>query len=286
MPDWFMIALRTLVAVTVLFMLTKLLGRRQVSELSLFEYITGITIGSLAAYISLDLEAGWHLGLVAIAVWTGVSLILEMLSLRSKKLRDFVEGKSLIVIKDGKILEDNLKKARYTSDDLLQQLRGKNVFKVADVEFAVLEANGEINVLLKEEHQPVTPAKLGVKAPAKPPMRTVIMDGSVMDEALSDAGLNRGWLSAELEKIGVAMENVYLAQVDDAGQLTVDTYDDKLDIPKPQLKAMLLATLKKCEADLEMFGLSAEQPKAKNMYLRCAQKMQQVIDDTRPYLIG
>lgn len=286
MPDWLEIALRTLVAVTSLFLLTKLLGRRQVTELSLFEYITGITIGSLAAYISLDLEAGWYLGLVAVAVWIGVSVLLEVLSLHSKGLRDFVEGKSLIVIKEGKILEDNLKKAKYSSDDLLQMLRGKNVFNVADVEFAVLESDGKINVLLKEENQPITPKALGLKVPTEPPVRTVIMDGNVLDEALSDAGLNRQWLNTELEKIGVATENVYLAQVDDVGQLTVDVYDDKLDIPQPQLKAKLLATLKKCEADLEMFGLSTRQPQVKNMFLQCAEKMQRVIDDTRPYLIG
>lgn len=286
MPDWLTIALRTLAAVTALFFLTKLLGRRQVTELSLFEYITGITIGSLAAYISLDLDAGWHLGLVAVAVWVGVSLLLEVLQLHSKSVRDFVDGKSLIAIQDGKILEDNLKKAKYTSDDLLEMLRGKGVFNVADVEFAVLEADGKINVLLKEENQPITPKVLGIKVPTEPPVRTVIMDGNVIDEALSDAGLNRGWLNAELEKIGVATENVYLAQVDDVGQLTVDVYDDKLVIPQPQLKAKLLATLKKCEADLEMFGLSTNEPQAKDMFLQCSKKMQRVIAETRPYLIG
>ncbi|GIQ64443.1 hypothetical protein PACILC2_30110 [Paenibacillus cisolokensis] len=111
MPNWLEIVLRTLIAVVVLFSLTKLLGKRQVSQLSLFEYITGITIGSLAAYVSLDLEANWYLGLISMVVWTAISLGIEFLQIKSKKSRDFIDGKATIVIKDGKILEDNLKKS-------------------------------------------------------------------------------------------------------------------------------------------------------------------------------
>ena len=110
MPDWIEIALRTLLAMGVLFVLTKMLGKRQVSQLSLFEYITGITIGSLAAYVSLDLESTWYLGLVSMAVWVGVSLGIEYLQLKSKTARDIIDSKATVLIKDGKIMEDNLKK--------------------------------------------------------------------------------------------------------------------------------------------------------------------------------
>ncbi|MFD0617969.1 DUF421 domain-containing protein [Paenibacillus sp. GCM10027629] len=284
MPEWLEAALRTLVAVLVLFFFTKVLGKRQVAQLSLFEYITGITIGSLAAYISMDLEKHWGLGIISLAVWVGVSFIIEMIQLKTKKLRDFIDSKSQILIKDGKILEDNLKKVRVTSDELLSQLRKKNVFNAADVEFAIMESNGEFNILLKRENQPLTPKHLGIKvSPDKSP-EAVIMDGKLMDEGLAAFGYNRNWLNRELETLGVAIENVYLGQVDSYGQLYVDLYDDQIQVPEPQKKATLFATLKKCEADLELFALSSENEAAKALYTQCVEQMDQVIADMRPLL--
>lgn len=110
MPEWLEVVVRTLFAVVVLFFLTKLLGKRQVSQLSFFEYITGITVGSLAAYISLDTDKLWHLGLIALIVWVACSLGIEYLQMKSKKARDFIDFKSTVLIKDGKILEDHMKK--------------------------------------------------------------------------------------------------------------------------------------------------------------------------------
>jgi len=285
MPEWLEVVWRTLCAVFVLFLLTRLLGKRQVSQLSLFEYITGITIGSLAAYISLDLESTWYLGLISLVVWVAVSLVIEYLQMKSKTARDWLDSKSTVLIKDGKVLEDNMKKERLTSDELLEQLRSKNIFKVADVEFAIIEPNGGINVLLKKENQPLTPSHLGIKVGPEKEPESVIMDGNIMDEPLSRLGLNRGWLFTELEKLGVAIENVYLGQVDAYGQLYVDLFDDQLIVPQPQQKASLLAQLKKCEADLEMFGLSTDDAQAKWIYEQCSKELDTVIDGVKPLLI-
>ncbi|WP_409341816.1 DUF421 domain-containing protein [Paenibacillus sp. MBLB4367] len=285
MPDWLEVCLRTLFAVFILFLLTRLLGKRQVTQLSPFEYITGITIGSLAAYISLDMESEWYLGLLALTVWVMVSLGIEFLQLKSKTARDWLDSRATVLIKDGKVLEDNLKKERLTSDELLEQLRNKNIFKVADVEFAIIEPNGSVNVLLKKENQPLTPAHLGIKTGPEQEPQAVIMDGIVMDDPLSRLGLNRGWLQTELEKLGVAADNVYLGQVDSYGQLYVDLFDDQINVPQPQQKASLLAQLKKCEADLEMFGLSTDNEKAKWMYEQCSKELDDVIGNVKPLLI-
>lgn len=285
MTSWMEVALRTLFAVAVLFLLTKLLGKRQISQLSLFEYITGITIGSLAAYVSLDLDAEWYLGLVSLAVWVLVSFGAEYLQLKSKKVRDWVDGKATVLIKDGKILEDNLKKERLTADELLEQLRKRNVFKAADVEFAIIEPSGEINVLVQKANQPLTPAHLGIKVGPEKEPQAVIMDGNIMDEPLATLGLNHGWLHTELEKAGVTLENVFLGQVDSYGQLYLDLYDDQIKVPKPQTKAVLLAQLKKCEADLEMFGLTTNHKKTKQMYEQCSIELEKVIADVKPLLI-
>ncbi|NOU93334.1 DUF421 domain-containing protein [Paenibacillus sp. LMG 31456] len=284
MPEWIEVAVRTLVAVVALFLITKVLGKRQISQLSLFEYITGITIGSLAAVISLDIEANWYLGLVSMVVWGSVSLGIELLQLKSKRARNFIDSKATVLIKDGKIQEDNLKKERLTTDELLEQLRKRNVFRAADVEFAIIESSGDINVLLKKEYQPITPAHMGMKVAPEQTPQAVIMDGEMMKEPLAVMGLNPGWLNRELEKQGVLLENVFLGQVDSYGQLYVDLYDDKIKVPVPQEKAALLATLKKCEADIEMFSLSTDAKEAKQMYAGCSEALVQVISDVKPYL--
>ncbi|MCJ8010497.1 DUF421 domain-containing protein [Paenibacillus sp. KQZ6P-2] len=284
MPEWVEVITRTLTAIVVLFALTRLLGKRQISQLSFFEYITGITIGDLAATISLDVEGTWYLGLISLSVWVLISLGIEFLQLKSKKARDFIDSKSTVLIKDGKILEDNLKKERLTNEELLEQLRGKDVFKAAEVEFAVMEPNGDVNVLLKKENQPLAPTHLGIKVGPESEPQTVILDGKIMDEPLATRGLNRRWINTELEKIGVSLDNVYVGQVDAYDQLYVDLFDDKLKVPEPQPKAVLYAELKKCQADLEMFGLSSNRQDAKTLYENCSKQLEQVISDVKPLL--
>lgn len=284
MPTWLEVVVRTLAAVVILFIVTRLLGKRQISQLSFFEYVTGITLGSITAYISLDIDTNWYLGIIAVTVWFLVSLGIEYLQLKSKKARNLIDSSATVLIKDGKILEDNLKKERLTNEELLEQLRKKSIFKTAEVEFAVIEPDGEINAMLKNEYRPITPSHLGIKVAPEPESQTVILDGKIMDEPLATLGLNRHWLNTELEKLGVALDNVYLGQVDAYGQFYVDLYDDQLTVPQPQEKPVLLAQLKKCEADLEMFALSSEDEAVKKLYGNCSAGLQQVIDQVKPIL--
>jgi len=284
MPEWLEVIVRTLAAIVVLFGLTKLLGKRQISQLSFFEYITGITIGDLAATISLNVRDTWYLGIISLSVWVLVSLGIEFLQLKSKRARDIIDSKSRVLIKDGKIMEDNLKKERLTNEELMQMLRSRNAFKAADVEFAVMEPNGILNVLLKKENQPFTPMHLGIKVGPEAEPQTVILDGNIMDEPLATRGLNRQWVHTELKKLGVSLDNVFLGQVDAYGQLYVDLFDDQIKVPEPQQKATLYATLKKCQADLEMFGLSTDRAEAKTLYGQCSNRLEQVISDVKPLL--
>lgn len=283
-PFWAEVTLRSLLTFAVMLMFTRMLGKRQITQLTYFEYITGITLGSLAAYAALEESIHWLYPLLAIAVWTLASLGAELLTLKSKTARNLIEGKGTVIIKDGKILEDNLHKERYTTDELLSQLRQKNVFRAADVEFAVLETTGNLSVLLKREHQPITPTRLGVEVPNVQEPQTVIMDGKLLDEPLATIGLNREWLHTELEKIGVTLDNVYLAQVDGYGQLYVDLYDDELQVPAPSSLALLWTNLKKIQADLELFALSTSNASAKGMYQNAAKSLQVQLAKLEPYL--
>lgn len=284
MPLWLEVIVRTLVSAVVLFVLTRLLGKRQISQLSFFEYITGITIGSITAYLSVDVDNHWSLGLIAMGVWFLVSLGIEYLQIKSMKAREWIDSKSTVLIKGGKILEENLKKEKLTNDELLEQLRKKSIFQTAQVEFAVIEPDGQINALLKKEYQPLTPAGLGIKVAPEQEPQTIIIDGKIMDEPLATSGFTRQWMHTELEKLGVSLDNVNLAQVDSYGQLYVDLYDDMIQVPQPQEKATLYAQLKKCEADLELYALSSNETNAKQMYGDCSSKLLGVIDQMKPLL--
>jgi uncharacterized membrane protein YcaP (DUF421 family) len=277
-PGWLLVIIRSFSFLVVLFLLTKWLGKRQISQLSFFEYVTGITIGSIAAEVSTGLEKNFWYGMYSMFIWAIVPFIVGFVTLKSKRVRDFVDGKATVIIKDGKVLEDNLKKEKYTIDELMELLRKKDVFNIADVEFAVLEANGDLSVLLKKENQPLTPKDLGLKTAAEKETQTVIMDGKILDGPLSASGHNRGWLQTELKKIGVTLDNVFIGQVDSYGQLTVDIYDDKIQIPSSQEKPLLLASLKKCQADLELFSLQTDSQAAQKMYANHAKRLGKILD--------
>jgi uncharacterized membrane protein YcaP (DUF421 family) len=277
-PDWLDIIVRSVLFLLILFLITKWLGKKQISQLSFFEYVNGITIGSIGAEIVTGLEQKIYLGVLSIITFAAIPFLAGFISLKSKPFRDFVEGRGTIFIKDGKILEDNLKKERYTTDELLELLRKKDVFQAADVEFAVLEATGDLSVLLKKENQPLTAKDLNLTVASVKEPQTLIMDGKILDEPLSTTGRSRQWLHTELEKLGVTIENVFLGQVDSYGQLTVDLFDDKIQMPSPQEKPLLYAILKKCQADLELFALGSESPEAKKMYTENSKKLQNAID--------
>jgi uncharacterized membrane protein YcaP (DUF421 family) len=284
MPDWIEIVLRSVSLLIILFFFTKWLGMKQLSQLNIFEYITGIVLGGIVAIHVSTLESPFYYALLSMFIWFIIPYLVEIVSLKSKAFRNFAQGKSRVFIQNGKIMEENLKKEHYSTDDLLESLREKNIFKIADVEFAVLEPTGKLNVLPKTEYRPLTAKDIGLKlAPSKEP-QTVIMDGRPILESLANLSLNPTWLETELDKMNISIENVFLGQVDSDGQLTVDLYDDKLAVPSPTQKPLLLATMKKCQADLELFALATDNEKSKQMYQNNSEKLQKAIKKIQAYL--
>lgn len=286
MPEWLEVVMRSLLFVVVLFLITKWLGKKQLSELSFFEYVVGITIGSIGAEVITGLERNIFNGIIGIVVFSAIPFLADMLSLKSKTFRDFIEGRATVFIKDGKIMEENLKKEKYTTDELLELLRKRDIFRVADVEFALLEPTGDLSVMLKKENQPLTPKDVNLTVASVKEPQTVIMDGKILDEPLSTIGRNRNWLKTELEKQGVTIENVFLGQIDSYGQLTIDLFDDKIQVSSPQEKTLILSTMKKCQADLELFALGTEVKEAKQMYSKNSKKLQEAINKVTPILRG
>ncbi|OMF42354.1 MULTISPECIES: DUF421 domain-containing protein [Paenibacillus] len=283
MQDWAEVAIRTLMAVAILFLITKILGKRQVSQLSLFEYITGITIGNLAATIPMERESTWYLGLIALSVWVLTTLGIEYLQIKSKKIRDITDGRTTILIKDGKILEDNLRKERLTLDELMEQLRSKNVFKVSDVEFALMETSGEVNVLLTKDKQPVTLKDLNMlQLPEKEPT-AVIMDGQLMEQQMAYMGITQQWLDAKLKEKSLTVKDVFFAQVDPQGELYIDQYSDNVQLNKVQdSNQAVLTLLEQCTTELQKLASGSSEQQRKQLYEQCSQSLKEAIQEMQP----
>ncbi|MDM5277188.1 DUF421 domain-containing protein [Paenibacillus silvae] len=148
--------------------------------------------------------------------------------MNSKKVRDVVDGKSTVLIENGVVIQKNLKKERLTVDEFLEQLRKKDVFRVADVEFAVMEQSGDISVMLKKEFQPLSADLLGYRLSSEKEPRTIIMDGHILPESLQSAGLSEDWVNKELRKLNLTLKQVTIGQVDSKGELSVQTGTEAL----------------------------------------------------------
>lgn len=283
MEGWIEVALRSFVGFVLLIAIGRLLIRKPIGESSQLEFGLMAAIAVILAVGSFSLAVPITYLLIAITVWAGGSYLINILSVKSAMFRDGIYGKGIPIMKDGKILEDNMKKQHLTTDELLRKLRTKQVFQFADVEFAILEGNGELNVLVKKEQQPITSKLLHQSVPPIKEPETVIMDGKILHEPLSTRGLNQEWLKTELEKMNAIVENVFLAQIDEYGQLAIDLFDDVLQVPKPTELPLLEASMKQVQADLETFVLDTENPQAKKTYQWCADQMKEVYKTVSPY---
>ncbi|PKM45965.1 MAG: hypothetical protein CVV03_06055 [Firmicutes bacterium HGW-Firmicutes-8] len=285
MKDWIVILLRSGSLFFLTLALVRIIGKRNLSSLNPFNYVNYMVIAIITALISVNVIKNFILGLIALAVWVVLPIALDYLAIKSKWIHDLVNGKPTVLVKDGKVMEENLIQVRYTGEELLRELRSKSAFNLADVEFAVMETTGDINVLMKSDKKPVTPYDLGRKVSPRPESQTVILDGNILNEPLSNLGLNQDWLKVQLENIGVSPDNVFIGQVDGSGDLYVDLFDDSLEAPLPKVKQLIYANLEKCQADLTTFALETGDSQVKNMYINNANKIEQVKGKLEPFLL-
>lgn len=208
-----LILLRSIFAFVIILILTRISGKQQVAEMTMFEYIVGITIGSIAASLSVDLDLETLSGTTSLLVWGVLPILIAIGTLKSKKARSLVNGTARILIQNGEIDRKALKKERMNLDELMMALRLKNIFQVADVELAVMEINGELSVLPKSDKRPLQPSDMQIKPPPSAMPINVIQDGVVQDQDLKRAGLSLDWLKKQLADAKVeSAEDVILAQ--------------------------------------------------------------------------
>lgn len=285
MQNWIIVLLRTIILFFIALAIFRLMGKGSISRATPFKFVSYIVISIIISLFILGFTTNIVLCSIALGTWIILTFVLDYLSLKSKWFHDFINGKETVLIKDGKVMEEHLKEVRFTGEELLRELRSRNTFNLADVEFAVMETTGEINVLLKSDKKPVTPHDLQRKVSPLSEPQAVILDGKILDEPLSTRGLNRQWLNSELSKAGVSIDNVFIAQVDSSGDLFIDLFDDSIQVNKPQVKELLYASISKCQADFLTFSLESDDPKVKNMYSVNARKLKKIMDKLEAYLL-
>jgi len=216
------ITIRTLLGFTILLTLTRLLGKKQLSQLTVFTYITGIALGNMVGEMVLHPDVRIVDGVLAMTLWCAFVFIIETVSLKSPRARVLMDGEPTIVIKKGQIVEKSLKKQRLNLDDLSMQLRLNQVFSILDVEYAILEPNGALTVMKKPEKESVTKQDMQI-APGPVGMPSeIIADGKVVKKNLPELGYTFHQLNEELQRQGVTdIKTVLYAELQQDGSLHI-----------------------------------------------------------------
>ena len=228
-------ALGSTVSVCVLFILTRIIGKKQMSQLTFFDYIIGISIGSIAAEYAVYTDVSARQGITALVIFTLSSLTVSYICMKSYSGRKLLDGTPTIIIENGKFIESGLKKTKLTVNDLLEECRQKDVFDIADIEFAILETSGKLSVLLKSQRQPLTPKDMGLYTDYNGLCVNLIIDGKIVYEHLRAINLDENWLCAELNKQNFDnCSSILLAYVDNKGALVV--HPKNIELTKESIK--------------------------------------------------
>lgn len=225
----FEVIVQTLFAFFGILIFARLLNKQQVAQLTFYDYINGITFGSIAASLATDIQQRTWQHLLALGIFAFLTFLMSYISVNSRPARKILEGEPTVLIHNGKILEQNMSRLRYNHDNLMTQLREKDCFNVSDVEFAVIEPNGSLSVLLKSQKLPITPEDLGLPTNYKGISSELIVDGKIIYQNLQQNNLDNLWLNEELKKQGIfSVNEVSFASLDVAGNLYVDRKMDML----------------------------------------------------------
>ena len=226
------LVLRLAIAFITLLGLTKLMGRKEISQMTFFNFVSAISIGTLGASLAIDSSLSITNGLIALIAWSAFTIILDFLSIKSPKFRITIEGYPSILIKKGQIMEKELRKVRLDIDALNALLRKKNVFSVSDVDYAIFELDGTLSVMKKEPKQTLTKSDMNINQTnvnVFPITTSVISDGKIKQENLKKLNLDEQWLERQLKLSGVdSISEVFYAEVQKDGTLYIDYKNDVL----------------------------------------------------------
>ena len=213
--ELFDVTLRAILSLITLFLITKMLGKKQVSQLSLFDYVIGISIGNFAAEMTINLESDYLHGILAVVIFGIVAYLVSILTMKSIHLRRYFMGTPTLLIQDGKLLEQNMKKVKYDVNDLLEQCRTNGYFDLSEIKYALMEANGTLSILPFETERPLKVKDMEIKPKKEGLCANVIIDGKVMPNNLKNCNKDETWLKKELKIKGYTdLQQFLLATVD------------------------------------------------------------------------
>lgn len=212
--DFLCVCLTSLFSFGALFVIAKFLGHKQISQLDFFDYITGITIGSIAAEMATELETPWK-PLTAMVVYGAVSWLLSVLSNKFPRMRKYLNGTPTILMDHGKLYRENFKKAKLDLSEFMVMCRQQGYFDLTGIETAVYEYSGKLTILPVSDKRPATPSDMNLHPEQELLFTELIMDGRVLEDNLKRMGLDLTWLNKQLEqnRIHSPME-VFLAVCD------------------------------------------------------------------------
>lgn len=213
--------LLALLSVVLLFAIAKLMGHKQLAQMDFFDYISGITIGSIAAELAAESDTPVR-PLVALIVYGAIAVVLSIITHKFPRARKYINGTPTIIINSGKLYRQNLKKAKLDLSELMLLCREQGYFHLQDIQTAVFEHNGKLSILPVSTARPTTPADLQLQPPPEQIDTEVIMDGRVMGENLQRLGLDRNWLDKQLRKNGYkSADHIFLAVCDSNHELLI-----------------------------------------------------------------
>lgn len=230
LDELLMVIPRSLIALIFLYFITKMIGKKQVSELSLFDYVIGLSIGNFVAEMIVNMDVPYIYGLVAITTFGLFAFFINIITLKSMILRRFIIGTPTIIIQNGKLLEKNLKKSKMDINDLLEQTRIGGFFDINEIEYAILEANGKLSIMPKSINAPLTPKDMNLKPDKKDLVANVIIDSKIMMDNLNQMNKNIDWLEQELKVKGYRdKDKILLATLDINEKLVVYEKNNNLE---------------------------------------------------------
>ncbi|OGO77194.1 MAG: hypothetical protein A2Y23_03760 [Clostridiales bacterium GWB2_37_7] len=222
MNEYISILTKSIATFLGLLLIARIMGRKHLSELTYFDHIVSITIGSIIASIAVDRSIKALDGIITTVVWSTLPILIGYISLKSLAFRKVVDSEPLIIIQNGKILDQNMRKTRYHMGDLQMQLRQKDVFDITEVEFAILEPNGKLSVLKKVAYNSLTPKDMNIFTNDKGLMTELVIDGQIMASHLKMLNLNTEWLLEQLKARNIKnVEDVVFAALQTDGQLYI-----------------------------------------------------------------
>lgn len=222
MSDFLNICFRTILILIILFFITKMMGKKQISELNFFDYVVGITIGSIAADISLDIEKNMIAGIAALFIYGFISYIISFVSIKSILARRFFIGVPTVLVEKGKIIESGLKKSKIDVNDLLMEARENGYFNLDEINYALMEVNGNISFLPKEKEKPVTKKDMKIKCNNEGLTVNAIIDSKYMANNMKAINKDKEWLDHELKVNGYDnYDNILLATIDNNYKVTI-----------------------------------------------------------------